>query len=91
MQVEIVYALPQEQTVVTLELTEGATVADALAAVAQRSPFSRLDLTRVPVGVYGERVSREQRLIEHDRVEIYRPLAVDPVTARRARAQGSKG
>ena len=41
---------------------------------------------RVPVGVFGESVGRELKLREGDRVEIYRPLLIDPKEARRRRA-----
>ena len=86
MKVEVVYALPERQALASVRLEEGATVADALSAVAGMAPFSSLDLARVPVGVFGESVGREAKLHEGDRVEIYRPLLVDPKDARRRRA-----
>ncbi|MEM8766609.1 MAG: RnfH family protein [Pseudomonadota bacterium] len=86
MHVEVVYALPEKQHRVHLELEKGSTVAAALAAVARVSPFAELDLAAVPVGVYGRSASRETLLVEDDRVEIYRPLVVDPMEARRRRA-----
>ena len=87
MRIEVAYALPSAQTVVLLDLDAAATVADALAAVAAQAPFSELDLDSVAVGIYGTLVSRDQGLQEHDRVEIYRPLQVDPKEARRQRAR----
>ncbi|MGI9325107.1 MAG: RnfH family protein [Pseudomonadales bacterium] len=87
--ISVVYALPQAQWVVELRLPNGACVADALAQVAQLEPFAALDLAEVPLGIYGEPVSRERLLVAHDRVEIYRPLVVDPKTARRQRAAES--
>jgi uncharacterized protein len=86
MRVEVTYAEADAQTVITLELGEGATVAEALAAVADRQPFLRLDLATVPVGVFGDRVGRDRRLVDGDRVEIYRPLLIDPRQARQRRA-----
>lgn len=85
--VEVGYALPDAQYVVELELPDGATVADALARVASEPAFGKIDLAQARVGVYGLVVSdRSQQLNEGDRVEIYRPLTVDPMTARRLRA-----
>jgi uncharacterized protein len=84
--IEVVYAEPEAQSVIELELSANATVADALAAAAHRVPFSGLDLAAAPVGVFGDRVSREYRLSDGDRVEIYRPLVIDPRQARRRRA-----
>ena len=85
--VAVVYALPERQYQVELELPAGATVGDALAAVADREPFADLDLAAVPVGVYGERVTAERLLDDHDRLEIYRPLLLDPLEARRRRSR----
>lgn len=88
MQVEVAYALRQRQWVVSLEVGDAATVADALAAVAHRPPFCDLDMAAVAVGIYGEPASRDARLRSGDRVEIYRPLQTDPMEARRRRANG---
>lgn len=84
--VEVVFALPDRYCVERATLPRGATVADALAAVAGREPFAMLDLARMPVGVYGELVERGKVLDDGDRVELYRPLQVDPREARRRRA-----
>ena len=85
-EVEVAYLLPERQHVVAVSLPAGATVADALRAVAERPPFDALDLDAVPVGIFGDRVSRSRRLESRDRVEIYRPLNIDPREARRRRA-----
>ena len=61
----------------SVNLPAGATVRDALAA----SGFEGH-----AVGIFGKRVDLDQRLAEGDRVEIYRPLAMDPKEARRQRA-----
>lgn len=86
MQVEVAYALRERQWVVNLELGDAATVADALAAVADRPPFCDLDMANIPVGIHGEPASRDAALRGGDRVEIYRPLLTDPMEARRRRA-----
>lgn len=45
------------------------------------------------IGVWGRKAKLDQRLRDHDRIEIYRPLRVDPKVARRERflSQGSRG
>jgi putative ubiquitin-RnfH superfamily antitoxin RatB of RatAB toxin-antitoxin module len=87
MRVEVAYALPDVQHVIGLTLAEGATVADALLRVENEPGFAGLDFARMRIGVYGTVVrDRNQRLEEGDRVEVYRPLTVDPMTARRLRA-----
>ncbi|MEQ8484787.1 MAG: RnfH family protein [Marinovum algicola] len=89
--VEVAYALPEAQTVIELTLPAGATVADALRSAAAQPPFSGLDLDAMAVGIFGDRVSRDHALTEGDRVEVYRPLRVDPREARRRRAQARRG
>lgn len=89
--VEVVCARPDRQDLVTLTLPAGATVADALDQVTGRAPFAALDLAGMPVGVFGDRVARSRPLVHGDRVELYRPLAIDPREARRRRASGRSG
>lgn len=82
MRVEVVFALPDVQQCIALELPEGATVADAIAA-------SGVDARVVDddhVGVWNRRVTRTTVLREADRVELYRPIVADPKQARRTRA-----
>jgi putative ubiquitin-RnfH superfamily antitoxin RatB of RatAB toxin-antitoxin module len=44
-----------------------------------------IDLAHAKTGVYGKLVSLDAPLADHDRVEIYRPLIVDPKLARQRR------
>ena len=88
MHVEVVYALPDAQHRVHLELAEGATVAEALSAIRPFAPFAELDFEELDVGVYGRIVARNERLHHGDRLEIYRSLLIDPKDARRRRAAG---
>jgi putative ubiquitin-RnfH superfamily antitoxin RatB of RatAB toxin-antitoxin module len=75
---------------VSLQLETGATVADALrlSGLAARHPGLAIDT--LPVGIWGAFCQRGDRLRDRDRVELYRPLRVDPKEARRQRqrAQG---
>jgi putative ubiquitin-RnfH superfamily antitoxin RatB of RatAB toxin-antitoxin module len=86
MKVEVVYALPDTVDAVTLSVPPGTTLRDALVAsgLAQRHPEIRLD--EQAFGIFGRRVPLETRLAPGDRIEVYRPLAVDPKEARRRRA-----
>ena len=88
MHVEVVYALPDVQHRLHLELLEGATVGAALEAVRRIPPFDGLDLEAQPVGIFGRMVGQDEVLGPDDRVEIYRPLEVDPKEARRRRVEG---
>lgn len=87
MRIELVYALSAQQFVRVLELADDATVTDALNAVANQAPFCELDLATISIGIHGDPVSRDTRLTGGDRLELYRPLIIDPKDARRRRAQ----
>ena len=82
MKVEVIYALPRRASTVRLDLPAGATLRDALASCG-----FEVDLEKQAFGVFGKRAALDQPLAEGDRVEIYRPLAVDPKEARRRRAR----
>ena len=82
----VAYALPDAQWRWPLELPDHATVADALAAArlaAGDAPVLPWD--SAPVGIFGAVCAREFVFADGDRIEIHRPLAVDPRAARRER------
>ncbi len=85
--VEVVYALPERAVVKTFRLPSPAKLGDALALAAADPDFSGIDVDRAVVGIFGRPAGREQLLKAADRIELYRPLAVDPKAARRARAK----
>lgn len=68
-----------------LTLPAGSTLAQALQASGLAARYPALDLAHAPVGVWGRKAAREQVLRQGDRVEVYRPLRVDPKMARRER------
>jgi hypothetical protein len=84
--VEVCYAEPDRATRIAVELPVGATVADALHAsgIAARCG---LDVATLGLAVFGRRADAATVLEEGDRVELLRPLAVDPKQARRLRAK----
>ena len=85
MKVEVVYCpAPGRDDLVALSVPEDATLADALAASGLVERHG-LDLSSLRVGVWGKARETSTPLRERDRVEIYRPLKVDPKEARRQR------
>ena len=84
--VEVVYALPDQQVLVALELEPGACVRHAILGSGILQRFPEVDLERTSVGIFGKVTGLDTPLADGDRVEIYRPLAVDPKDARRVRA-----
>jgi len=85
--VEVAYARPEAQVLLTVELPEGATLSEAIEASGVRERFPEIDLQSQPVGVFGHHRALADALRDGDRVEIYRPLVADPKEMRRARAR----
>lgn len=83
--VELVYALPDCQDLITLEVPVGTTVGEAILSSGLAGRHG-IDVASVLAGIYGRRVGLERVLRDGDRVEIYRPLKADPKQARRRRA-----
>lgn len=85
LQIEVVYCPhPGVADLQPLRLAPGATVADALQASGVLARHG-LQTTGLRVGVWGKPREPQTLLRDHDRVEIYRPLTVDPKEARRLR------
>jgi uncharacterized protein len=89
LQIEIAYAEPQRGIVKMLRLPPGSCIADALRLAALDPDFAAVDLATAPFGIFGRAARADQALQDGDRIEIYRPLAVDPKEARRTRAKQS--
>lgn len=85
----VAVALPDRQEVIAIELAEGGTVADALAAARLSERFPDLDLASVKTGIWSREASLATALRDSDRVEVYRPLIADPKEKRRSRAISS--
>jgi len=90
MRIEVAYAAAERQVLVALDVDEGATVGAALRQVAGLAAFDGLNVSRMPVGVYGKRVDRSRLLRHGERIELYRPLLLDPKEARRRRAMANR-
>jgi uncharacterized protein len=70
---------------VMLSLPVGATVAEAVRASGLLQRHPTLDITSLRIGIWGKLRQLEDGLRDRDRVELYRPLTVDPKEARRLR------
>ena len=88
--VEVCYALPDRQELVSLMLALGATVEQAIYASGMLARYPEINLEINKVGVFARLVKLETPLREGDRVEIYRPLIADPKEIRRQRAADGK-
>lgn len=85
MRIEVAYVGPDTEALVALEVPPGITVADA---IARSRLLERIDAPHALLGfaIFGRRVDPARALTDGDRIEITRPLACDPKSARRRRA-----
>lgn len=85
-EIEVVFALLQVQTMVALKVPPGTTVRQAIIQSDIAAKYPEIDPDLAIAGIFGRRVRGSTLLHAHDRVEIYRPLIADPKQARRRRA-----
>ncbi len=85
--VEVVFGRPESQTLVALSLQQGATVASAIAGSGLAAKYPEETFADLAVGIWGRVAARDCILKDGDRVEIYRPLQLEPREARRRLAQ----
>lgn len=89
--VEVVYALPQLQELVTVTLDEGATVRQAVEASGLLKKYPEIELDgRNKLGIFAKLTKADAVLRDRDRVEVYRPLIADPKAVRKKRADEGK-
>lgn len=88
--VEVVYALPKEQALLSFVAEEGISVQDAILQSGILEQYPELDIDNMDVGLFGKRTAMKIALRDKDRVEIYRPLIADPKEVRKRRAAEGK-
>ncbi|MCY3859097.1 MAG: RnfH family protein [Gammaproteobacteria bacterium] len=90
-QIEVVYALPERQWSVDLELEDGTSAEEAADVARNSEPLLWVDdLSVVAYAVWGVEVSGEHELKDGDRLELLRPLPISPVELRRQKAASQK-
>lgn len=87
--VEVAFARPDKQEIVELEVAEGCSAKDAVIQSGIIELFPEIDPETDSMGIFGKVVKNPgaHELREGDRVEVYRPLKIDPKQARLNRAK----
>lgn len=89
-EVEVAYACPERQLILKVEVPSGTTAIEAVRLSGIEEQFPEIDLGKNRLGVFGKLCKADRPLNTGDRVEIYRPLLVDPRAARRELAAAGK-
>lgn len=95
--VEVAFALPEKQTLLSLSVPAGTTALEAVEQSGILAIFPQIDVNTDKMGVFSQVLGTKgldepasYKLRERDRVEIYRPLIADPKEVRRRRAEEAK-
>ena len=88
--VEIAYALPEEQVIISIKVPTIFNVQQAIEKSGIQKKFPSIDLSKNKVGIFGKKTTLNHLLKDRDRIEIYRPLILDPKEMRRKRAAKKK-
>lgn len=90
LEIEVAYALPNKQEILTVTVDPGTTVQQAIEASGICHFFEDIDLEKNPVGIWSKATKLTAELRDGDRIEIYRPLIADPKEVRKRRAEKAK-
>jgi len=95
--VEVAYAAPEKQLILQIDVAVGTTAFEAAELSGIVNEFETIDLNKDAMGIFSKVLDgknmpwpKEYILKARDRVEIYRPLTIDPKQARLARAEKTK-
>jgi len=88
LRVEVVYATADQQWLLAVEVAPGTTLREAVRVSGIAGQVPGLDVEACPLGIYGKVVNdaAHQSVVEGDRIELYRPLLIDPKEVRKQRA-----
>ena len=84
--IEIIYALPEEQNLKVISVSDGTNVKEAIEASGLLEIYPEIDLDKTKVGIFSKVTKLDELLRDGDRIEIYRPLIADPKEMQRKKA-----
>lgn len=87
--VEVAYATRERQVIIALQVAPGSTIGAVIQYSGILQQFPEIDVNNCEVGVFSKRRSMQDTVKTNERIEIYRPLVIDPKQARRLKAKAS--
>lgn len=91
---EVAYATPGQQWLVTIDVPAGTSVREAAIVASTKLQLPGVDAARAALGIFGEclddAVAHSRLVHAGDRIEIYRPLTLDPKELRRAKVKARR-
>ena len=83
--IEVAYATQNSQKIISLQVDEGSTIETVIDKSGVLEIFPEIDLSQQKVGIFSKTRKLTDLVKNGDRIEIYRPLTIDPKEARRLR------
>jgi hypothetical protein len=83
MHIGVAYADKFKRTWLSLDVPDGCTVREAIEHSGLLSQYPDIDLAQQRVGIFGKLTKLDSAVTDGDRVEIYRPITIDPETVER--------
>ncbi len=81
--IEVAFALPDRQWLKSLTVTASKTAREIISESGLRASVPDFDFDNCLVGIWGREIEWSTLLRDGDRLEVYRPLELDPREARR--------
>ncbi|MCL5272691.1 MAG: RnfH family protein [Gammaproteobacteria bacterium] len=88
--IEVAYAKADTQRIIKLEVACGTTIEAAIQQSGILAFYPEIDLAQQKVGIFSQKRELTDLVQAGERIEIYRPLIIDPKEARRAKAKKNK-
>ena len=88
--VEVSFASPTKQIIISIKAPKDFNVKQAIEKSGIQKKFPEIDLDKNNVGIFGKQITLGHSLKNKDRIEIYRPLIIDPKELRRKKAAEGK-
>jgi putative ubiquitin-RnfH superfamily antitoxin RatB of RatAB toxin-antitoxin module len=88
--VEVAYATPDMQKILSVEVEEGSTIETAIDRSGILEIFPEIDLNAQKIGIFSKIKKLDEKVEAGDRIEIYRPLVLNPMESRRKRAKAAR-
>lgn len=84
--IEVVYATAEQQLLLALEVPPGTSVSEAVRLSGIAGQLPGVSVGDCPMGIFGKVVASQHPVEAGDRIELYRPLLIDPKEVRKQRA-----
>ncbi len=85
--VEVAAALNKQHFIKQLQVPEGTTVEQAIKLSMIKEFYPEIDYSALKVGIYSKIVKLENIIQQNDRIEIYRPLTIEPKEKRKLKVK----